>query len=370
MRRGSEELQRVQWRVIMSMILIVLVAFIPAAIAAHVIFRGISEKMTSLAPSRIDWEMHVRGKILPIEITFTLGMLFFALSVIAMFYVSLAISRRLKSPTRMHAKILVTPQQKAASAIINCTDLYSSGNTARKFLILTAYSLGVVSSVLFINYLYNGLSENFFMEWSYWFMPSVFGIPLVLAVRSICSRVQDILDRMRMTDMDLHRFLAVRLLCFFRSLMGFVFIASVILLLMPIVGAMWTRTVEKQTLSSLHSLVVDAPDDFKKLSRDELEEKWRGLSREWDKSSLGIEHWKGIWPFGFRVISGASICICAVMLISGIMIPSANSGRKNSVFYIAFEFSLAGFVSVAATVVCGLMPTMTASEVFFYSRDY
>jgi len=365
-KKASDDRNKFERCLLLVVFILFFIIWLIAAIISRVVFSGLATRAMTIAPNRVDWQCHVHDSLLPIEIVVTAGGLGFVVIIFIIFAVILILTRYLVFPIKFSELLLVTPQQKAADVVIECVDLYFSARVVKRFILTVTPMLVVISLFLYLMCHYSDVPNRSFLLGAYWFIPGIIGIPLFLAVRSTCMRTQKILKRMKMLDTDFHRFLAIRLLWFARHFFVLVVAASTILLLMPLVGATWTRTAEKQMLSSLHTLFTEAPEDLRQVSEDEFAAKWSEIVRQSEENPLGIKHWMGIWPVGWRIIAGAAMCVGAALLLSGILLPSADSDRRNAVTYIFWEAMLAIGISVAITAFCGLMPKMPLGQIGIY----
>ncbi len=329
-------------------------------------FAELEQRALGVAPGRDDWQTHVRSVFLPVELSVTVGGLLFLMAMLAVFAVTLKAARRLMFSVHFEERLLRTPQQRAAGVTIDCVDLRLSNKTAVRFAVAVIPLLAICSLLAYLTCKYCSVSDRAFSAAVYWFIPAIIAFPLFLAVRAVCRRTQKVLGRMRMLDADLHRFMALRLLWFLRHCLVLMAIAAIILLLMPIPGAIWTRSVEQQLLASGRSLYTEAPEDLKRLSQEEFEERWVELARQSESTPLDVQHWMKLWPVGFRLIAGTTVCVGATLLLAGLLLPSVGAERRNAGRYLLWEATITLLVAVAVSLFLGLLPAMTPGAIALF----
>jgi len=366
-KRGETNRNRFERRLVVAALCVILTVWLICAIIVRVTFSDITDRMTAAVPGSEDWHNHVQSALLPVELSFTFGGLLFLLAMLLIFVVALVSARRMMFSSEFSLKFFKSPQQQAADLAIECADIHFLDRTARRFALAVLPLLAICSLAAYLVCNYASVPDRSFLMGAYWFIPAVVGIPFFVAVRAVCRRTQRLLRRMKMLDAELHRFMSLRLLWFGRYCFVLIAATSIILLSMPVLGAPWTQHTETQLLTSGKALLARARDYAKHVSQEEFEKLSSDLAKQVEEKPLGIEHWMGLWPVGFRAIAGTAICVGAAFLLAGVLLPSVGAERKNAAGYLLWKATVTLGVALTVSVFWGLMPEMTLGGVVIYA---
>jgi len=366
-KRFSTIRRRHDRRFLAIMLIAVLLIGVVVTGLAHLEFSSLAQRGYSIAPSRADWQAHVDGWRWTLEANLVLGGLGFLLAVYLVFAGAYLAIRLVVVPQGLRGRLLTSPAQRSADLVIDCVDLHFSGRVTSRFFVVTVGLVGIVSLLAFLCCRLLSVKQEHFLRGAYWFFPVGIGLPFAWAVRSIYGRTQRVLAQMKMLDADVRRFLSLRFLWFVRSCLVLVVSAAAVVWWMPYAGGTWTHWGEKKILACERALFLGAPQDIKKASLGEFDAQWRDKCARTAREPLSVDHWKrAFWPAAWRALLGAILCVTAIMLVAGIVVPKAGTEWRHPWSGIACAFVITLAVSSVVGAFWGLSPRWELNGVIGY----
>lgn len=326
-------------------------------VVVHVAFGQLIADMSARIPNRSDWTAHVRSSLRGLE----WSVLWRGwLALLAMYLLSgglIVLRGRIGAPKRLCRRILKSPRRQAAAFVLSCLDSQSFGRVGKKFFIVLVLSVMAVSAIALLSCKIWDVSREVYLRGASLFFPVAISVPFGIAAASIFALCRKLLGRIEMADAEVRRFYTVRLLEMAQSVVVFLMILTIIVGVFPYVGGAWTYASQGQMVKWADSLVQGAPADLVESRRDEIAQGLERLRSDLQEHPLGVEHWRElIWPELFRAVSGTTLCIAAILLFIGLVMPRAQSEWHRPLQGLASMFGLGLVLSTVAGLFFGYAP--------------